>query len=779
MENRIRHATSHADKEAVLFADEAAFFSEIIETQNDIAAIELDLPAIMQTIADRTARLTGADGASVQIVEGDYLTCRAVSGMMQGHVGTRFAIASSLTGHAARSGHWEYCPDTELDDRVDRATTRRMGIRSLVVVPIFQGTKVVGILNISSADIDAFGPRHVSALRLMAGLIAAAFGHAAEFEAKKTLLAERTAALAALADSEERFRNAFDHAAIGMALVDLDGRWLQVNAALCKIVGYTEHELLVRDFQSITYRDDLDADLAYVRRLLAGTVRDYQMVKRYVHRQGHLVWVLLSVSLVRDAAGKPVHFVAQIQDITRRKETEDALRASEDEYRATFEMAGVGKAQVNLESGRFIRVNAKLCDLLGYSADELCTVPFLQVTHPDDQAACRDAAEKMCRGELQTFSAEIRYLRKDGRVIWITLNATIVRREGLPLRTICTMLDMTERKLAEQLEQDRRGVLEMVARDMPLPDVLDRLAGAMEEEIFGTSAAVLALQDGAIQLHGPGLAAEWRNALAARSLTLAAGLIAGVWEAADKCGVSLIAADEVWQNFRSAAAQHGIAACWTLAIQAGEGTPLGLLTVFCREPRRPSCAELQTLNMIAKLATICIEHHNTTRQLSHLVRHDSLTGLPNRLMFEDRLQHALDLAGRSGRNVGVMVLDIDKFKLVNDTFGHDAGDQLLNQFAHRLRNCLRQTDTMARLGGDEFVIVLPELAQPQDTQVVARKLIQSLTEPFAIAGQSITATTSIGIATFPADGRDGPTLQKCADTALYRVKEQGRNGFGF
>src|SRR5258708_19111473 len=145
-----------------------------------------------------------------------------------------------------------------------------MGIASLVVVPIAHGAEVIGVLAVCSGAPAAFRPRDVSALRLMAGLVAAAIAHAAEFEAKKRLLAERTEALAALRDSEECFRSAFDHAAIGMALVALDGRWMQVNHSVCQIVGYTEHELLVRDFQSITHPDDLDADLAHVRRLVAG-----------------------------------------------------------------------------------------------------------------------------------------------------------------------------------------------------------------------------------------------------------------------------------------------------------------------------------------------------------------------------------------------------------------------------------------------------------------------------------------------------------------------------
>jgi PAS domain S-box-containing protein len=125
-----------------------------------------------------------------------------------------------------------------------------------------------------------------------------------------------------LRQSKERFQGAFDYAAIGMALVATDGRWLQVNRSVCDITGYSQPELLATTFQAITHPEDLDADLEYVRQMLAGEIRHYHMEKRYFHKRGHIVWILLSVSLVHDAQGDPLYFISQIQDITRRKEAE-------------------------------------------------------------------------------------------------------------------------------------------------------------------------------------------------------------------------------------------------------------------------------------------------------------------------------------------------------------------------------------------------------------------------------------------------------------------------
>jgi two-component system, cell cycle sensor histidine kinase and response regulator CckA len=160
----------------------------------------------------------------------------------------------------------------------------------------------------------------------------------------------------ALALSEEQFRSAFDHAPIGMALVSREGRWLRVNEALCDIVGYSEQELLERNFQEITHPDDLDADVAHVRRLLAGEVRCYEIEKRYLHRDGRLVWVLLSVSLVRDAQGGPLHFISQIQDVTERRQLEAQLRQSQ-------KMEAVGR----LAGGVAHDFNNLLTAISGYS----------------------------------------------------------------------------------------------------------------------------------------------------------------------------------------------------------------------------------------------------------------------------------------------------------------------------------------------------------------------------------------------------------------------------
>ncbi len=169
----------------------------------------------------------------------------------------------------------------------------------------------------------------------------------------------------------------------------------------------------------------------------------------------------------------------------------------------------------------------------------------------------------------------------------------------------------------------------------------------------------------------------------------------------------------------------------------------------------------------------------TEEQLRHGASHDLLTGLPNRLLMHEHLQHAINTAKRSNNLVGVLFVDLDHFKIVNDSLGHLAGDQLLREVTARLSACLRVGDTLSRLGGDEFVVLLPAISSPLYTGVVAKKMIESLRDPILIGDHELTTGCSIGISLYPLDGEDADTLLKNADTAMYNAKESGRNGFRF
>jgi diguanylate cyclase (GGDEF)-like protein/PAS domain S-box-containing protein len=171
------------------------------------------------------------------------------------------------------------------------------------------------------------------------------------------------------------------------------------------------------------------------------------------------------------------------------------------------------------------------------------------------------------------------------------------------------------------------------------------------------------------------------------------------------------------------------------------------------------------------------ERKRTEETIAFQAFHDLLTGLPNRTLFTDRLELALTQAKRRDQRVGVMFLDIDRFKLINDTYGHPAGDKLLKDFALRTRNCLRSGDTLARQGGDEFTVLLPDIGGHDDASLIACKMLNALKQPFTVADQDFVATVSIGIAMFPEDGVTPEELIRNADIAMYQTKAQGKNGF--
>jgi diguanylate cyclase (GGDEF)-like protein len=173
------------------------------------------------------------------------------------------------------------------------------------------------------------------------------------------------------------------------------------------------------------------------------------------------------------------------------------------------------------------------------------------------------------------------------------------------------------------------------------------------------------------------------------------------------------------------------------------------------------------------------EHIAHAARVEYLAYHDRLTKLPNRSLFSKLLMQSLSQANRYKRHLAVLFLDLDRFKQINDTLGHDAGDQLLQEVAARLRSCLRDSDTVARLGGDEFVVLLPELDEEKYAANVARKILSAVARPFVLAGQDYRITASIGISTYPQDGLDEQTLTKSADVAMYKAKEEGKNNFQF
>ena len=225
--------------------------------------------------------------------------------------------------------------------------------------------------------------------------------------------------------------------------------------------------------------------------------------------------------------------------------------------------------------------------------------------------------------------------------------------------------------------------------------------------------------------------------------------------------------------------QAGLHSANAWPIIGGKGQVLGALALYKRRSDTPHRLDARLVGICTDLAGIAIESRWAADRIQHLAHHDDLTGLPNRLLFNTDLPRALARAQRGGGPVGVLFLDLDRFKVINDTLGHAAGDTVLCQVSKHLRECLREADTLARVGGDEFTVLVEQFETPQDLAEIAHKLLAAAARTLTINGQEYHLSGSIGIAIYPKDGADSGSLLKNADIAMYRAKASGRNKYEF
>lgn len=417
-------------------------------------------------------------------------------------------------------------------------------------------------------------------------------------------------------------------------------------------------------------------------------------------------------------------------------------------------------------------VNGRGLELIGKSREHaLGTSPELLFTGAD---ARRIREEFAAVYRSDTFEEhEWMQTRENGARLW--LHRRVVRvDDGL----VAIVRDVTSRKHAEVRRAEQIRVLEMIATSAPLEDVLDSIVRVLQSQIARCAGAIVLRDDDGLHVRlgaAPTLPAAFAELVDGET----------IGPDASPATLPVYSCEPVNQSLSEPRIVRAVAGsavpfthCRALPILAHDGRAVGSLALFVCGDAEPIDNKAQAAELAVRLAGIAIERTASEKRIRHMATHDALTGLPNRTLLSDRLEQMILQAQRYERSVAVIFVDLDNFKLINDSLGHSAGDDLLKETAVRMAGCVRSTDTVVRLGGDEFVLVIDcDRNDVHAIETAAKRLRETILEPVELAGQCYHVSCSMGVAMYPADGDTADTLLQNADAAMYRAKELGRNNY--
>ncbi len=527
-------------------------------------------------------------------------------------------------------------------------------------------------------------------------------------------------------------------------ITDTIGRIEYVNRRFAVSTGYALEEALGKSAR-LLFPQDVDPSLpeAMGKALQAGS--DWQGELQLRRRDGSLFWARALVSPVKDGLGQIVNYVGIVESIDELRQIMQRLQESENRLRAVVSVMAEGLVVVSPQ-GRFVFANRAAEEFMGCAAGGLlgrCSedLDFERLREDGSLCAPADLPVVFTRSEGRPVrDAVLGFRFPDGALRWMEINTSPLPAEHLDdgCGVVMTLSDISARRGAEEQLKLAFEALRCSGEGILVTDAQHRIImvnpafasalGFADVEILGKTPEYFASGR-----HDEAFHAEVREALASY----------GHWQG------------EVWNQRKN-----------------GDVFPEWLGISVVREVDG-------TAKHLVYIYSDMSERKEAQRRIELLVHHDTLTGLPNRLLLRDRVEQAKAHSVRQHSRVALMFLDLDRFKTINDSLGHPVGDLLLREVVERLKQCVRESDTISRQGGDEFVILLNDVPDSESVSRIAEKIEQRMAEPLSIGQHTLSSSFSIGIALFPDDGDDFDTLLQKADTAMYHAKECGRNTHRF
>lgn len=575
---------------------------------------------------------------------------------------------------------------------------------------------------------------------------------------------------------ETRF-HAYDKA-MALAEFGLDGRLLYANANYQRLL-----KLEPGQCQALFHQDLCPTGLmegpgheAMWAALQAG--QEFSGVVERVGTDGRRCWLHTLYVPVKDAAGVVSHIVKMAADITHNKQSE---LAQQEHLGLLALVAGKTDAAIVITDAqsRILFNNDGFSRMLGWSLEEIQQLKMLELL-----------AQQTPTGFFENIRSELRAGRavemeevitgKEGRRFWIKLMCNpVMDAQGQWQYTVSVLMDITRTKVHEVLNN---RVLEAMAADLPLVQVLEMVCEEVERIAPDVCVSILQVDEQGVlhPLASPSLPLTYSSQLDGVVIGPNVGSCGTTAWRKEPVLVTDIATDPLWADFKHLILPLGYKACWSTPIIDKASKVLGTFAFYYLEngPHVASRFHRQLIHACTHLCTLAMEREQTRLRIRQLAFYDALTGLPNRSLLQANAEQILQGAAQTGQTAAVFFIDLDRFKQVNDSLGHPAGDELLCVAAERIKDIVHHTGAAGRLSGDEFVVVLAE----QDLEAVRislERLQAGLKQPVHVGGSRIEVSASIGVALYPQDGRDMDTLLHRADMAMYQAKSAGRGRVSF